>query len=197
MITPNDSYYGFTATGGNDYVSTGTNYTTNVAGTNTTYLAINPINTNVVVQNAGLREATTGKSVKMNLTFAINEEARTIPLQAVPSVADFPTTIDSSFTQLAVSNQTNKNAYLNGIYDASSSTTIQYPQATFANYVPDFRLDACANVVTDNQGVVSWKDPASGFTASVYALDMLPTASRSAAVAAYEAWRQHGFDGAR
>jgi hypothetical protein len=125
IITPNTYYYTFD-TNGSDVVS-GTNYTTiNGTGSNTTFLSIADTNSGVVSQNVPLNNAINGKSVELNLKFSVNNEARTIVKQTVPTAVDFTTTIDSSFTQLNITGNTNENAYLNGIYDASSSTLIAY-----------------------------------------------------------------------
>ena len=66
MYVPTESsYYGFSPTGGTDFVSTtdvestANYYTLNGSGTNTTYLSVLPTNTALVSQTTGLREATT------------------------------------------------------------------------------------------------------------------------------------------
>jgi hypothetical protein len=115
MITPNTSYYTFDASGGTDFVSTSDYYTTNSSGNNNTYLTIRDTNPGVVSQNVRLSDAINGKSVKMDFKFSLNNQARTIVKQAVPTAVDFPTAIDTTYAQIVVSGNTNENAYLNGV----------------------------------------------------------------------------------
>ena len=185
LIAPNTSYYTFDASG-SDVVST-TDYTTiNGTGSNTTFLSIADTNAGVVSQNARLSDAINGKSVEMDLKFSVNDERRTIVKQTVPTAVDFPTAIDSSFTQINITGNINENAYLNGIYDASSSTPITQTNVFLNNYTPVFNLDVSSSILTQN-GTSIWtvKDPSTNITASSFLLESLDPASSASAVGAY------------
>ena len=75
----------------------------------------------------------------MDLKFSLNDEGRTIIKSVVPTSVDFPTAIDSSFTQINITGNTNENAYLNGIYDASSSTPITLTNIYLTDFSANFR----------------------------------------------------------
>ncbi|MBM3967952.1 MAG: hypothetical protein FJ308_23295, partial [Planctomycetes bacterium] len=190
LISPNTSYYTFGAAGGTDYATTADYFTTNATGANTTYLSILDTNAGVVSQNAPLSDAINGKSVKMDFKFKLNSEARTVVKQAVPTAVDFPTAIDSSFSQIVVSGNTNQNAYLNGIYDASSSTTITKTPVSFSYYTPSLHFDASVNTTLLNStNLMSVRDPSTNIIASSFMLDSMIPSIRSTAVAAYSVRR--------
>jgi hypothetical protein len=185
VITPNTSYYTFDASG-SDVVST-TDYTTiNGTGSNTTFLSILDTNTGIVSQNARLSDAINGKSVEMDLKFSLNDERRTIIKSVVPTSVDFPTAVDTSFTQINITGNTNENAYLNGIYDASSSTPITLTNVYLTDFSANLHFDVSSNLtLRGGTDVVSVRDPSTNISASVYMLDCMYPATRAAASAAY------------